>query len=186
MYQSLFYSNVRTKTAHVGGFCHGTLKCVSFESSRGDRRVHAPFDEKNAVQQGNEAVQPIYTAYFVSDIPALLTHFPPKHEKTYAHHATIAFKPHDLSGISIGKEVALRVVGRVFDEKGDVLLMEGGQTQQKHLHITLSCADGVPPFYSNELIERALTEGSVERIEPPIQVQTVEGYFDGKDVTQVR
>lgn len=153
-----------------------------------DRRVFQPFDEKNAASgppKNIEQIKPIYTAYFVKNIPELTTHFQPKHQRAFAHHATIAFKPQDISGISVGKEVTLQAVGRAFDEKGDALILEGGQTRQKHLHITLSCAEGVSPVYSNELIERAIREGKVENIDPPVQIQAVEGYFDGKDVTKL-
>lgn len=156
--------------------------------SRHDRRVFQPFDEKNFSQKSSddiEKIKPIYTAYFVTDLPGLTSRFQPKHTRTFAHHATIAFKPQNISGITVGKQVTLRVIGRVFDEKGDALLLEGGQTQQKNLHITLSCAEGVSPIYSNELIDRAIQEGKVEKIDPPLEIQTVEGYFDGKDVTKL-
>lgn len=126
----------------------------------------------------------IYTAQFVRNIPALLAAFPPKHPKVFAHHSTIAFKPSDLDGIELGKETVIKIIGRVTDEKGDVLLVENIKSNQKYPHITLSCAEGVPPMYSNELIEKAVASGTVEYFAEPYEIEVAEGYFDGKnDVT---
>lgn len=122
-----------------------------------------------------------YTADFVNDPEALLRIFPPKHTaNVFAHHMTIAFKPASLEGIELGKEVSLSVVARVFDEKGDALLVEAPWSMNEHPHITLSCAKGVDPVYSNEMIARATEEKKFEYVEQGMRVDASEGYFDGK------
>jgi hypothetical protein len=47
-----------------------------------------------------------------------------------------------------------RLIGEVFDEKGQAVLVEGFPSENKHPHITISCIEGVPPKYSNELVTR--------------------------------
>ena len=66
----------------------------------------------------------IYTAFFVKNKEELLSKFTPKHTKVFAHHATIEWKSQTLEGIEIGREVKLKVLGRVYDDKGDALIVE--------------------------------------------------------------
>jgi len=120
-----------------------------------------------------------YTAEFIKDIPKLLKMFPPKHEKVFGHHSTIAFKPSNLDGINIGNESMIKINGRVFDEKGDALLVDNPKSNNKNPHITLSCSKGISPFYSNELIEKAIKAGKVEYFKNSFEIEVVEGYSDG-------
>jgi Fungal tRNA ligase phosphodiesterase domain. len=125
--------------------------------------------------------QIIYTAEFVKNPEELLKMFPPKHKRVFAHHSTIAFKPNDLAGIEVGKESSLKVVARVYDEKGDALLVENSKSKNQYPHITLSCAEGVSPVYSNELIKKAVESGRLEYLAAPYGISVVEGYSDGKN-----
>lgn len=110
----------------------------------------------------------------------MIAQFPPKHGKVFAHHSTIAFKPPTLDGVEVGKETPLNIIGRVSDEKGDALLVENLKSNNGHPHITLSCAEGVSPVYSNEMIEKAIAAGQVNYFESPVTIDVTEGYFDGK------
>ncbi len=126
----------------------------------------------------------IYTALFVDNRSELIELFTPKHSTVFAHHSTIAFRPSSLEGIEIGKKVKLKILGRATDEKGDALLVEKYKTLNVHPHITLSCADGVAPSYSKELLERAFENNKVEMFDTPIEISVTEGFFDGdSDVT---
>ncbi len=122
-----------------------------------------------------------YTAQFVQNIQDLINKFPPKHKKVFGHHSTIAYKPANLDGIEVGKESLIKIIGRVSDEQGDALLVENPKSNKKHPHITLSCADGVPEVYSDELIEKAISAGAVEYFPEPFEVKVIEGYSDGKN-----
>ena len=122
----------------------------------------------------------LYTARFVHNIPVLLEKFPPKHTTHYGHHSTIAFKPSKLDDVVIGQVSTMKVIGRAFDEMGDALLVENNKSKNKHPHITLSCALGVPPVYSNQLIETAIASGTVQYFSEPYEIEVVEGYSDGK------
>lgn len=124
----------------------------------------------------------IYTAKFVKDIQGLLNEFPPKHKKVFGHHSTIAFKPDNLDEIEIGKESLMKVIGRVYDEKGDALLVENHKSKNGHPHITLSCRNDVPAVYSNTLIDNAINSKSIEYFENPKEIKVIEGYFDGKNI----
>jgi|SRR3989344_3046035 len=123
----------------------------------------------------------IYTAEFVLDKEELLKKFPPKHGNVFAHHCTIAFKPASLEGIEIGKKSLMKVIGRAYDQKGDVLLVESPKSNNEHPHITLSCADGVYPVYSNELLKKAIEDKTVEYANSPEEIEVVEGYFNGEE-----
>jgi len=125
--------------------------------------------------------QILYTAKFVKDRDFLLKKFPPKHDKIFAHHSTIAFKPANLDGINIGQKSLVKIVGRAFDEKGDALLVENQKSTNENPHITLSCAEGVKPVYSNELIKKAIESGTVEYFKNPEEIEVVEGWSDGKN-----
>ena len=121
----------------------------------------------------------IYTALFVDNKDKLLEKFIPKHRNLFAHHMTIAFRPGSLNGIEVGKKVVLKITGRAFDEKGDVLIVERYKTDNKYPHITLSCGEGISPTYSKELLEKAYENGTIEILDSPVEVSTTEGFFDG-------
>jgi len=125
--------------------------------------------------------QIMYTAEFVKNPGELLKRFPPKHKKVFGHHSTIAFKPANLNGIEMGKNFSIKIIARAYDEKGDAILVENPKSNNKYPHITLSCAEGVSPVYSNELLEKAIEAGSLEYLSEPEEVEVVEGYSDGKD-----
>lgn len=128
----------------------------------------------------------IYTALFVDKPEELTEVFPSRHSNIFAHHCTIAFKPTSLDGVEIGKKLKLKVIGRVSDEKGDALLVEKYKSLNIHPHITLSCADGVAPSYSKNLLENAFKEGRVEILNVPFEISVTEGFFDGyNDVTSL-
>lgn len=125
-----------------------------------------------------------YTALFVTEPAKLLERFPPKHKNVFGHHSTIAFKPKSLDGIEVGKRWNVKILGRASDDKGDALLVENQKSRNKYPHITLSCAEGVGPIYSNELLERADKDGTIEYLEEPMFIEAVEGYetHEGKVV----
>jgi len=132
------------------------------------------------IVESKEKLKILYTGFFVKNISELTGQFPPKHGKVYGHHSTIAFKPPTLDSIQVGTETSLKIIGRVTDEKGDALLVESPKSNNAHPHITLSCAEGTSPFYSNEMIERAFAANQVTLFDSPIYIDVVEGYFDGK------
>lgn len=74
----------------------------------------------------------------------------------------------------------MKIIGRAQDEKGDALLVENKKSSNAHPHITLSCAEGVSPVYSNELIEKAIATNTVEYFQEPVGIDVIEGYSDGK------
>jgi hypothetical protein len=116
-----------------------------------------------------------YTALFVIDSKKLVEDFPPKHARVFAHHSTIAFEPESVEGIEVGKQHKIKVIGRAYDEKGDVLLVENPKSKNKFPHITLSCREGVDPVYSNELLEIAHESNTIEYVDP-YSVDMIEGY----------
>lgn len=122
-----------------------------------------------------------YTAEFVVDQTDLLRRFPPKHPKIYADHSTNIYKPSSLANLEIGHNTQLKILARVYDEKGDALLVENPKSNNEHPHITLSCVEGVKPVYTNEMIKKAVREGSIEYFLEPQFVEVIEGYSDGKN-----
>lgn len=86
----------------------------------------------------------------------LLNAFPPMHGKTFAHHITVAFKPSmeqaQSLAASCGEPIDFTVVAEVSDEKGQAALVSGIDSNNDMPHVTISCADGTKPVYSNELL----------------------------------
>ncbi len=127
-----------------------------------------------------------YSALFLTDPQKLIADFPPKHEKVFAHHSTIAFKPESADGLEMGKQWKIKVLGRAFDDKGDALLVENPKSKNEFPHITLSCTLDTDPIYSNELLKRAVTEKTITYFDEPYYVDAVEGYetIDKKVIPQ--
>jgi len=117
-----------------------------------------------------------YSGLFVRDIPDLLKRFPPKHNKVFGHHSTIGYRPLNLDGIEVGKEQAIKIIGRAYDEKGDALLVENPKSKNKYPHITLSRSEDAPPLYSEQLFDKAIESKTLEYFTNK-KVEVVEDYF---------
>lgn len=121
----------------------------------------------------------VYTALFVDDIDELKAKYPPIYINKYYHHCTISFAPKNGKiGLNIGKKHILEIIGRVVSDKVDVLLVKSEKSTNKNPHITLSTAQGVKPFTSNQEIEKAIKNDTVIDIQDTVEV--TEGYFNGK------
>ena len=128
----------------------------------------------------------VYTAHFLKNPEELLAQLPSQitgdGSETYAHHVTKEFEPADgKEGISLGRERELHVTGHVVVDGVHVALVESPDgeslTTNRHAHITIATAEGVPPVRSNDVIAAAVEAGTVRPINPPIKIQTVEGYY---------
>lgn len=119
-----------------------------------------------------------YTALFVDSAEKLLRMFPAKHPKVFAHHSTNWYKPSSVEGLEIGKKSLLKIIGQAYDQKGFALLVENTKSKNKFPHITISCAENITPFYSNELLEKASRNRSLEMFGKPFFIDVTEGYSD--------
>lgn len=87
----------------------------------------------------------------------LLAAVPAIHKNVYAEHITVAFKPSPekvfwLERARSDKYVELTVIGMVFDDRGQaVSIKEPVRLDDGIAHITISCADGTKPAYSNSM-----------------------------------
>jgi hypothetical protein len=82
----------------------------------------------------------------------------PQHPNVYAEHMTIVFKPTQEQDEMLMKQIGtlrtLIVTGFGLDNKGDAVVVTGERRLDGGIpHITISCADGTKPFYSNELLD---------------------------------
>lgn len=86
----------------------------------------------------------------------LLKRVPPIHEKVYAHHVTMAYKPDPVTLEYYrqfeGKPLRIPVVATAQDDKAQAVLV-GAESENDYPHITISTADGVAPAYSNTLLK---------------------------------
>ena len=80
--------------------------------------------------------------------------FPPVHPNLFYHHSTIEFKPKDLSNIEFGVKKEMKIIGRLTNDKVDVIVVESPKSKNKYPHITLSTAEGIKPFESNTELEK--------------------------------
>ena len=124
----------------------------------------------------------IYTALFVKDKNELLRYFSPAHENVYADHVTLKFRPENIDDLVVGREHPIEIIGRVQDENGDALIVNCPALNLENSHVTLSCAEGIKPFYSNDLVERAIKYKTAEYLKEKLQIVCVEGYYDGENV----
>lgn len=89
--------------------------------------------------------------------------FKPRHAKVYAEHTTLVFNPHQIHEAKwskrLGEKVELSVIGHAHDDKGDAVVVKGIEREDGGIaHITISCADGTKPVYSNVLLGRGFVE----------------------------
>lgn len=94
----------------------------------------------------------LYSTVFI-DTQKLLEQFTPVHCNIFAHHSTIEFKPRSID-VQIGLVVTLQITGRLITNKVDVLIVDNPYSKNRHPHITISTAEGVKPFASNNEIEQ--------------------------------
>lgn len=119
-----------------------------------------------------------YTALFVDNPKKLLQMFPAKHPKVFAHHSTNWYKPTSVENLEIGNKSLLKIIGQAYDENGFAVLVENTKSKNKFPHITISCAISVAPAYSNELLEKASKDRSLELLKEPLFIEVTEGYVD--------
>lgn len=79
------------------------------------------------------------------------------HPVVHCHHMTVAYHPDEsylpqLRAL-IGREYLLNVTALATDERGQAVRVNGAPSLNQNPHVTISCADGTPPQYSNELLQ---------------------------------
>ena len=118
----------------------------------------------------------IYTAVFFNT-NEVVSKYKQVHPNLYSHHSTIEFKPTDISNLPIGEEINIKVIGRLTNDKVDVLVVRNPLSKNKFPHITLSTAEGIKPFQSNVEIEN-----NQDKIKPiNDNLIGIVGYFDGRN-----
>jgi hypothetical protein len=124
----------------------------------------------------------IFLALFLDEASKklLLEVFQPKHPKVFAEHLTLAFGG-AVKGLPdefrIGHSVVpFDVCGWAENEKGQTAIcskkgLESLLAPDQPPHITISCAEGVPPKYSKELLTKAENK-------PLVTTLTLKGVLD--------
>ena len=97
----------------------------------------------------------------------------PLHSTPEADHMTIKFEPteKEVTTLPLGEKTSLKVVGWASDDKGQAVLVvpHGVVSANAYPHVTMSCAPGTQPVYSNELLSRGFT-----RVNGPTLTGTIE------------
>jgi hypothetical protein len=111
-----------------------------------------------------EVKPPIYIGIFLDDTDkaSLLWFLTPLHPKIYGDHVTLLFKPNaeevEAYQKHIGRKIPIYLLSEFADEKGQAVSVKVGMSTlpARHAlslpHITISCAEGVEPKYSKELL----------------------------------
>lgn len=121
----------------------------------------------------------VYTGVFLleHERARFLVAFPPKHANVYADHATLCFKPSvDQAQVVLkraelyatrAQHVVLQVQSYAEDDKGQAVevsfpldLLTGLEVKNPIMHVTISCAVGTSPVYSNELLQKGSSPAS--------------------------
>lgn len=109
------------------------------------------------------------------------------HPNVYGDHVTVAYQPtgEQLKQLrpQVGKRFKFEAVAIVQDSKGQALRVTGVPSLNAHPHVTVSCAEGIDPVYSNELLAREqgqpktvrlagrLEEGKVDGVEEALKIR---------------
>lgn len=103
----------------------------------------------------------------------------PENAKIHVHHMTSFFRPKgEERNLSYGEEVPLLVIGyQVTDELGVAVVQCSTPSKNEVKHITMWTAPGVSPAKSNQVLEEL---GWIPA--DPFPIQSIVGYFDGKEV----
>ena len=108
------------------------------------------------------AKPPVYVGAFLTPESkrALLSAIPAQHGQVFAEHCTLWFKPsaEELAQYTLGQKINLKTQIHVFVGKGQavsVVVPHDVPCKNQHPHITISCAPGTGPVYSNELLAQA-------------------------------
>ena len=95
------------------------------------------------------------------------------HPNLYGEHVTLWYHGSDGGTATpyAGERVELHLTSHFSDDKGEAWLVECGNVHVREIkepsqvmHVTVSCADGIKPVYSNELVRHAFaddTEGFI-------------------------
>lgn len=135
-----------------------------------------------------KAKGPVYVAIFLDEESkaALLKAFPPKHVNVYGEHMTLAFGRHMEPTYPLGEEFELVVLASYEDARGQAVTVKGIKANQwiwvdQIPHITISCAVGIKPMYSNDLIRGPMQPGDPELIIRPdhnaLKLKGILDYF---------
>lgn len=121
----------------------------------------------------------IYVGAFISEASKayLLERIPPVHKSVFGDHVTLVYMPTDeqLSLFSLGADLLVMVESIAFDGKGQAVLIKTPRDilcKNENPHITISCAEGVKPVYSNELLKK----GSLKLAHPLFLSAVVDTY----------
>jgi len=87
----------------------------------------------------------------------LLEMVPPVHKEEHASHITVANRPLKDDPIfdkyKEGEEILVFAMRYAEDERGQAVVVEGIERNDGKIpHVTISCAEGTKPVYSNELL----------------------------------
>lgn len=119
----------------------------------------------------------LYTGIFIDDKDRdyLLKICPPKYSNVYVDHVTLQYRPSPLDITKMenwtddhGEEAELIVTHVISDNKAQVARVNIPQIYEcdfpidakQVAHITISCAEGVPPSYSNTLLRDYINTGA--------------------------
>lgn len=113
-------------------------------------------------------IKRLYVAVFLDEESKakLLKAAPPKHVNVYGEHLTLAFGRHMKEIYPIGEVMHLKVRSVREDDRGQAVVIERSNELHDWLwaeqtpHITISCAVGIKPVYSNELLKLQIGDGS--------------------------
>jgi len=86
--------------------------------------------------------------------------FPPKHGCIYGEHITLVFGPTTEQNKffidKLGFEVEVNTIAYAEDDYGQAVAVDCPLSYNSIPHITISCATGVKPYYSNSILNKAV------------------------------
>lgn len=103
--------------------------------------------------------KPVYVGIFFNEEnhKRLLEKFPAIHKTVFGHHLTLGYGRHMDELYPLGREITVEVTQELEDDRGQCVIVRPDfikkwLAKNQDPHITISCADGVKPAYSNDMV----------------------------------
>jgi transposase len=134
-----------------------------------------PLNKKWQIMEKAEEV--IYNAIILDDESKqiLKKKVPAEHENLYYHHITINHGKKEIPS-NLGELVEFNVIGYAVDERGQAVVVDA-ESSNKVPHITLSCADDIAPYYSNELLLKGYEKITSFKLRGTVKSYTKNGWI---------
>lgn len=120
------------------------------------------------IASGEQKPTVVYSAILIDEADRRRIVADAVHPNLYGDHVTLWYYGNagETDTPYAGEKVELRLTGHFSDERGEAWTVECGNSHAHEImepsqvmHVTVSCANGTKPVYSNELVRNSTADG---------------------------